>query len=159
MFGAFLLGACHGRTGGGQEHPGQDTTATTPTAVNPRIVREPGLQETFWKLSALYGKRPAPPLQGIAQIYLEFEDEKAIYGYGGCNTVTGTYLTSENMISFTTALRTDVTCPRKDEERQFLRMLGEVSHYRLTEDSLILLGTEEMRLATFVSERNLLFDR
>jgi heat shock protein HslJ len=61
----------------------------------------PGLKETYWKLTELMGK-PVPTMESNKEMHMILKNEdNRIQGNAGCNTFTGSYeLKEANRIAF-----------------------------------------------------------
>lgn len=77
----------------------------------------------------------------MIEIYVK--DER-IYGNTSCNTLDGKVKISENRISFSDIITTEIACPG-DLEQKFLTALTEVDNYKIEKMKLYLYrGNKEL---------------
>ena len=138
------------------ENTGEQQSVTDTVSLGDSVVNEPQLTHVHWKLTTMYDQTPMPPLQGTTVTNLRFDADGTIFGFGGCNTVAGTYSVTENTIKFSPETTTPVSCDRASDEALFLRMLHNATHYTLTTDSLIIFDQSHIRIGSFKSVPSLL---
>jgi heat shock protein HslJ len=123
------------------------------------------LAGTEWVLISLNGNVPdgdAPEgdaliegalIEGTA-ITLRF-DETVIKGSGGCNTYSGGYTASEDSLSLSDVVRTEMACPEPEgvfeQEQAYFRALDAVAHYHVDGDRLELRDGNGDQVLAFVA--------
>lgn len=71
-------------------------------------------------------------------------EEFRLYGFGGCNRYTGSYLIGEdNRIEFSRIVSTKMACPEMDIEQTFYKQLENVTIYEVDQNGKILILTDE----------------
>ena len=128
-----LIAACAAPDGSGRD-PGADLTGVT------------------WALESL-GNNPALDSTSARPAFLTFnDDDSTLGGSGGCNSMSGSYETSQDGVTLTIdpGAMTLMACaqPAMDQEQAFLTMLEAVDSYRLEGGALLLLKGDEV-LARF----------
>ena len=74
-------------------------------------VSNPGLKETYWKLTGLMAK-PVSAMESNKEMHMILKNEdNRILGNAGCNTFTGSYeLKAANGIAFSKIVSTQMAC-------------------------------------------------
>jgi len=107
---------------------------------------------TYWLLDELDGVVVEQQIPADDALYLTFDPDRTLYGYGGCNRISGTYLIKGDVFLFKRTLGTRLACDRgMERENRLLRILDETETYRLEDDTLQLLDQNEMVRAQFVA--------
>ena len=113
------------------------------------------LQETNWRLTQLGGQPLVLADEGgnDPEIVLHGNQNK-VSGSGGCKSIVGTYVLSQNALKFTLADTTGFACsPRViQQEKTFANALKATRSYRIHGDTLELLLESEV-LATFQAQK------
>jgi len=96
------------------------------------------LYETKWILKQLNGKEVKLSKGQKELPYLILKKEKSqITGYGGCNTLGGTYVESAgNRISFEKMVSTKMACINDNVEYEFLKALNGIDNYGISGQNL-----------------------
>ena len=106
---------------------------------------------TYWLLEELDGtvlEQNSPD----EAMYLTFNSDRSIHGYGGCNRIAGTYLTKGDVFLFKRLATTRVACNNRMElENRLLEILSETETYRVDGDMLLLLDQNDQARARFIA--------
>lgn len=99
------------------------------------------LENTRWKLSEMNGT-PVITADNGKDVYFLLNNKK-IQGFAGCNTITGSYTTSGEKITFTTA-STRMMCPQDQMEIEnfYTYALTHAATYKIDGDVLELFEGE-----------------
>ena len=101
------------------------------------------LQNTYWKLVELDGKKVSTP-EGMreAHLILARSDSRA-HGFAGCNNFFGGYQADGNALSFSAMGATMMACPEgMDTEQAFLQALGETTRFEISGQFLTLFADD-----------------
>ena len=91
-----------------------------------------------WTLVEVDG-RPVTPAETEKDAHLLFSTPNRLTGSTGCNRLTGTFeLAGENGIRFSPLATTRMMCPNADDESRFVKALGTVDTYNVTDAALLL---------------------
>lgn len=104
-----------------------------------------------WVAEDIGGKGVADQVRS----HLSFMPDGRLAGSGGCNRIIGGYTLQGETITFSQMGSTMMACPpaMEEQERRFLRMLGEAKRWRITpEGRLLLLDGEGTALARLVRQ-------
>lgn len=119
-----LIGACAGA--------GSGTT----------IVAAP-LESTDWHLASV-GAQPAIPTEGANAARLRFvADSQRVLGGGGCNMLSGSYTLAGDSLRLREVVSTRMACADERlnaQEVAFLQALDDTRRYRISGDTLTLVG-------------------
>jgi heat shock protein HslJ len=113
-----------------------------------------GLAGSSWTLSEISMNQDGmltPPV-GERPVTIEFQEGRAA-GNATCNRFTGGYTANDSALSFGPAASTRMLCPGDDlnaQEFAFFQVLQLTSNYTIEGDTLTLLSTEGVTLASFV---------
>lgn len=122
------------------------------SGMNSLRVNENCIEEKYWKLTELYGKKISPGDNQKEQHFILSGKDKRITGYGGCNSFAGTYELKEgNRIKFSRLISTMMMCPDMQNEEQFLKVLEVADNYSLSADTLSLNKARMAPLAKFLA--------
>lgn len=111
------------------------------------------LTNTYWKLIKLAGK-PATIGAGGKELMLQLmEQEQRFRGFSGCNNYSGSYaISADNGLELGQAISTRMACAEgMDQEHAYLTMLPKVSAFTIDGESLRLLNSDGVELASFES--------
>jgi len=110
------------------------------------------LENTYWKLSTL-NNAPVEMPEGTRELHLVLNSENArLNGFSGCNTFMGTYTLEGPKISFSRVAGTMMACAGDMAiERKFHEMLGQVTRWKISGETLQLTDSDGTVLATFES--------
>jgi heat shock protein HslJ len=119
--------------------------ACTPARVETETISRP-LAGSYWKLAELGGT----PAVGGADIeratHIRFHpDSGRVYGSGGCNRIAGPYTVAGDSLRFGPIISTKMACLDDQANRQevaFLSALDNTRRYRISGDTLTLLGAD-----------------
>jgi heat shock protein HslJ len=101
-------------------------------------IQQRSLEETVWTARQLYGKEISVSNAEKAPYFKLLTDGQKLHGFGGCNSLTGSYKKEGNRISAQIAA-TRMYCEGKmDIEQSMLKVLGTTSSYSIKEDVLTL---------------------
>lgn len=101
-------------------------------------IQQRTLEETIWNAIKLYGSDVAVAADEKAPYFKLLVDGQALHGFGGCNSLTGTYKKDGNKLSAQIA-STRMFCDGKmDTETNLLKVLGAASSYSIKDDVLTL---------------------
>ncbi len=131
--------------------PQKDTESKTPgESPSPPYV-EGDLQDKYWKLVELNGKKVAEYPAQNKEPYLQLLTEgNRAEGTGGCNGMGCTYtLTKPNKISFSQMASTKMACPDMTLEADFHSILTQVDVYVVGETTLSLTDLDGSSYAKF----------
>ena len=64
--------------------------------------------------------------------------EKRFTGYGGCNSINGTYSIEKNKLYFSDIVSTKMSCPDISFETTFLQTLSKVNRYEISGNTILL---------------------
>lgn len=90
------------------------------------------LKETYWQLSSFGVSNVA--VSGKSHIILK--NDGRVTGSGSCNRLMSSYKVEGETIHFTTVASTMMACPNMKEEGMFLRLLSEVTAYKIEGERL-----------------------
>ena len=112
------------------------------------------LEGSRWVLVRL-GDRPVIPQEGRPEPYIVLQSAtKQIAGHGGCNRLSGGYEIKGETLQFGELTTTRMACPEIEIEHALLSALDRVARWRLTDNQLVLLDTNNTALLQLES-RNL----
>lgn len=97
------------------------------------------LENSYWKLTRLaYQPVILAPEQREPYLVLQAQDRK-LTGYAGCNRMTGSYTLEGEALRFGHTATTKMACVKgMDTEDAFLKALGQVRHWHIEGEHLIL---------------------
>jgi copper homeostasis protein (lipoprotein) len=97
------------------------------------------LENSYWKLTRLaYQPVILAPEQREPYLVLQAQDRK-LTGYAGCNRMTGSYTLEGEALRFGHTATTKMACVKgMDTEDAFLKALGQVRHWHIDGEHLIL---------------------
>jgi len=108
-----------------------------------------GLTGTYWQLSEIDGMAVTQQDEQ-EMVYLLFNADKSLSGYGGCNRINGTYLIKGDVFLFNRGDMTRMACRGDmDIENRLLTILDEAETYRIEGTMLTLLDQNEKVRARF----------
>lgn len=113
---------------------------------------ENGITEKYWKLKTLEGKEVEMGEDQQKEVHFTLKErDHRVQGFSGCNNFSGKYsLKDDSQITFSQVIGTLKACLNQDfNESAFLKIFGEVDHYRQDGDNLELRNTNNEVLATF----------
>lgn len=91
-----------------------------------------------WTLTEVDG-RPVAPAGTEQDAHLLFFTPNRVSGSTGCNRLTGTFeLSGQNRIRFSPLGTTRMMCPDADAENRFVKAMGTVDMYSVTDSALLL---------------------
>lgn len=94
------------------------------------------LENTYWKLSEMNGN-PAITPEGVREAHFILSSEGNIKGFGGCNSLAGSYTTSGEKIKFTVISTKMMCAPEQMEiETFFTKALSSADSYKINGDVL-----------------------
>ena len=132
--GLFGLAACAAPSG-----PPQSTAAPVPANATPgaqpvAATPDQPLEGVAWRLTQLDGK-PVSPGQNQRAPFLQFDAQnKRVSGSGGCNRLTGTYLSGPGTLRIGPVASTRMACLDRDtgeRENRFFAALEAARGYRI----------------------------
>lgn len=139
LLAAMLQGALAGL-------PGAAETGL-PVVLTQTATNEAGqpLSGTAWLLESLDGFEVDPAIGSS----LEFDDDGAVFGNGGCNRFRGGATVDGNALEFGELASTMMACeePNTRQEAAFHAALAATATYRIEETDLVLLNAEEAVVA------------
>jgi putative lipoprotein len=107
---------------------------------------------TLWKLVELYGSDSKKfPNQKKDVTMTLTSDGSRFSGFGGCNSLSGSYSHQSASLRFTLTSTPDKTCDESimDHERQVVKMLEVTTNYRIEVRQLTLIGGDDQIVARF----------
>lgn len=112
-----------------------------------RTAPDAPLRETRWVLRQLNEKPVSVPAD-TREAYLTLRADGAAEGNGGCNRFRGNYFSeTPNALNFSPLMSTRMACPAMDTENGFTQVLGQARTYRISGDTLWVLGAAPTPLA------------
>jgi len=128
----------------------------TPIPPEPTATEKPGsnLLDTTWilqeYLANMQDENLTEPIQGV-DLDLIFNEDGNFYGFSGCNTYSGRYVTDGNKLAFLDILVTRVICDQPDgimnQEAYFLDLLRQAEEYRINPNG-------QLEIIRYVIENN-----
>jgi heat shock protein HslJ len=110
------------------------------------------LENTYWKLTEL-GGAPVGSSQVEPHLLLD-RTTRRVTGSAGCNQFSGGYQVDGDRLRLSQTVSTMMACTRgMDTEKAFLRALGQVNGWEITEQQLELLDSSGNVLARFEGRR------
>ena len=110
-----------------------------------------GLTGTYWQLSEIDSKQVVVD-DDTRMVFLSFNPDTSIHGYGGCNRISGTYLVKGDVFLFNRGPMTRLACrDGMDVENRLLNVLDEAETYAIEGDVLMLKDQNEQVRARFVA--------
>jgi len=127
------------------------TTYSCKTQKTMAIVN-PGLTNTYWKLTELNG-RPITSPDGKNTYFLRLDEATGrVNAYAGCNRMMGSFTHPDSFrLSFGKMASTMMACPDMSLETEFARMLETVDNYAIADNALSLNKARMAPLARFVA--------
>lgn len=117
--------------------PPADSAATPPATTDSTTAPLVG---RGWTLVTLNGQ-PAPPGAGNRPATLLLTPGGDVSGFGGCNRFAGKYTLSGESLKFSPLIMTRMACDAgMDLEQKLATALGSVGGYRISGDTLELIG-------------------
>ncbi len=99
-----------------------------------------------WQLSEFNGK----PLKLGQKPFIKLSSkERKINGFSSCNNFNGTYILEGNKLRFSKLALTRMFCPESIEV-DFMQALNQVRSYFITDNTLVLLDSEQAELLKFI---------
>lgn len=143
----LVLAACTPKSEPAPEPAPSPQQTTQPAAPTPPA---PALGGRVWQLQELNGAPPALPENArIPTIEFDMQANNAS-GFAGCNTFNGAFRASGEALRLGPFMTTRRACADIDAvERAFMSALAQTQTYRVTEDSLELIGPGDEILAKF----------
>ncbi len=93
-----------------------------------------------WEITAIEG-RAVNPAESEETPFLGFDTQaKNLYGSAGCNSLTGTYHTSKNVLDLSQIGCTRMLCANMETERRVLDALAKVHTYTVGTNSTLTLS-------------------
>lgn len=112
-----------------------------------RTAPDAPLSETRWVLRQLNSKPVSVPAD-TREAYLTLRANGAAEGNGGCNRFRGNYFSeTPNALIFSPLMSTRMACPAMETENGFTQALGQARTYRISGDTLWVLGAGAAPLA------------
>jgi len=147
---AVLLAACHAPPGHDADQVAAASDSMHPDSTPAAAAPDSGLTSGEWALVALFGQ-PAPLGAEDRPATLAFtRDSGRVSGYSGCNRVFGNYVLTGSSLSVGPLGMTRMACDKgMDLEHRYATALDSVRGYRVTADTLELLGEDGATLARF----------
>lgn len=109
------------------------------------------LAEKYWELIELNGH--AIKVENREPFIKFNQEEMSVNGNNSCNSFNGKYEISEgNKIKFSPFMMTRMACIDNSIESEFMQSLEVVTSYKLIENKLILIDTNNKQLAKFESD-------
>lgn len=101
------------------------------------------LLHDIWALESIRGEKVQinESVKNLPVIEIYVRDER-VHGNTGCNTFDGKIKTSENQITFSNIITTEMACPGNLEQK-FLSALNEVNNYKIEKLKLYLYEDDE----------------
>lgn len=119
--------------------------ACAPARVETETATRP-LSGSYWKLVELGGAPAVSGTDSERAAHIRFHaDSGRVYGSGGCNRIAGPYTVAGDSLSFGPMISTKMACADDQASRQevaFLSALENTRRYRISGDSLTLLGAD-----------------
>jgi len=123
------------------------------TEVYGRVSAETNLIGTHWKLTVLNDKELSKNETPRREAHIIF-NHGIFNGNTGCNNMRGSYVASENKISFSDkGLMTTMMYCEGSVENEFLQVLKNIYRYELRDEHLELYDSNDVKLAQFESVR------
>jgi uncharacterized lipoprotein YbaY/heat shock protein HslJ/uncharacterized lipoprotein NlpE involved in copper resistance len=136
-----------------EKFSGSQSKSTCSSETSGNGMSTANLQDTYWKLVDLDGKKIsiAPSHKRQVRITLASEGSRII-GFSGCNQFTGTFKQTGNELKFSQMAGTMMACasPYMELESQVLKMLSATTSYRIKGEKLFLLKDDQV-IARFES--------
>jgi heat shock protein HslJ len=111
-----------------------------------------GKPDAIWLLHSYGPQDSQTPAVPDSKVTLKFDfDENIAGGNAGCNMYSGSFTLKGDKLSFGQLMSTLMACfpdELMQQETTFTGLLGQVTHYELTEDTLILY-TSDGQVLTF----------
>jgi len=110
------------------------------------------LENTYWKLMSLNNELVESP-EGAREIHFVLNrDNFRLSGFAGCNSLTGNYRVDGEKLTFSDIAGTMMACSNGMViERQIHEMFPRVAGWKISGETLQLVSSNGMRLATFES--------
>lgn len=123
--------------------PAQAQAESTSTAT---------LLNTYWKLMKLGDEAVTVSNDQREPYMVLYSEERRVAGYAGCNRMTGSYVLSEDTLTFSQMAGTMMACEEgMDIERGFFDMLGKAARWRIKGETLELFDNAGQSIALFES--------
>ena len=89
---------------------------------------------------------------GEAARFISFAGSGRIFGFGGCNRFSGTFVQNDHELSLSPLATTRMACPAEvmDREQEFLDLLGKVRGVHVDHTLLMLLDADGADLRTLI---------
>lgn len=145
---ALLLAACHAPPSHDADQAATASDSMRSASTTAPAAPNSGLTSGEWALVALFGQ-PAPLGAEDRPATLAFEpDSGRVSGFAGCNRIFGGYALTGSSLSFGPLGMTRMACDKgMDLEHRYATALDSVRSYRVTGDTLELLGEDGATLA------------
>ncbi|RFP63514.1 META domain-containing protein [Hymenobacter lapidiphilus] len=110
-----------------------------------------GIRNKHWQLVMLEGQPVKMAAGQERDAHFMLTDSSRVVGYGGCNSLNGSYELNEQQmrLRFANLLTTLRACPGPENERGFLDVLNQADNYTLQGDTLMLNVGRRAPLAVF----------
>lgn len=107
-----------------------------------------------WVLESLRGQEVSPKDFGNELPYIDFIVAKNIFiGFAGCNRINGQMKPkSQNRLQLTNIASTKMMCTEENKEQQFMKVLPDVASYKFAGNTLILMNSSFVPVATFTKK-------
>lgn len=103
-----------------------------------------------WYLVSLNGENNQLKETNTEQPFIELSANFKVTGYTGCNNLRGRYSLGEaQKISFSQLISTRKFCLGMEIEKEFLRVMGQATHYLFEDHTLVLYNEKQKSLASF----------
>ena len=136
--------------------PRQDNENKAPVESPTPPYADENLEEKYWKLVELNGKKVSEYPAQNKEPYLKLLTEGSrAEGTGGCNGMGGTYtLVKPNKISFSQLVSTKMACPDMTLESDFQSILAQIDMYVVGETTLTFTDMDGSSFAKFELDRS-----
>ncbi|SET69637.1 META domain-containing protein [Hymenobacter actinosclerus] len=126
-------------------------TITTPDTSTGMSQKTEGIKNKHWQLVMLEGQPVKMAAGQERDAYFMLTDSSRVVGYGGCNSLNGSYELNEQQmrLRFSNLLTTLRACPGPENERGFLEVLNQADNFTLQGDTLMLNVGRRAPLAVF----------
>lgn len=120
-----------------------------------KLSNEDLMLDNYWKLVSVNGKILQETKNKPKEAHIMFiQQDSMVVGSGGCNRLRGGFSLeySTNRLSFKKISTTMMACDNLDTEAEFLKVLENVSQYKIIKDSLMIFNTDMSSHADFIKE-------
>lgn len=113
----------------------------------------PGLVDQQWELIEIYGQTIDNP-DNLPLPWLKFEANGRLLGFTGCNQTQGKYKITDGQVQLRPGAITNKFCYKATiNEKDFLDALKKTANIEISNNHLLLIGTDKSHFGTFQKKR------